>query len=100
MRTFLFLAIALWASIGYTDEWVASPTPLPQSIHSLGQILPPPTVIVEKTYPSPTLTYGLVPYYYNVPVVTERRSWFLRREKRITYQPQIQWYYQPFWIVR
>jgi len=58
MRTFLFLAIALWASIGYTDEWVASPTPLPQSIHSLGQILPPPTVIVEKTYPSPTLTSG------------------------------------------
>ena len=24
MRTFLFLTVALWGSIGYTGEWVAS----------------------------------------------------------------------------
>ena len=94
MRTFLFLAIALWTSIGYTDEWVASPAPIP----AVPRVIYPQEIIT--TYPRPTLTYGLVPYYYNLPVVTERRCWFLRRERYVTYEPQVRWYYQPFWIVR
>ena len=94
MRTFLFLTVALWTSIGYTGEWVASAPVAPA----------PPPIVVETqvpaiTYvvPQPTIVYGWVPYYYNVPVVTERRCWFLRKERQITYQPQVQWYYQPLY---
>ena len=97
MRTFLFLSIALWATVGHTGEWVASVPPAPAP--------PTPTVVVQSpvpavTYvvPQPTVLYGWVPYYYNVPVVTERRCWFLRRERQITYQPQVQWYYQPMYV--
>ncbi len=93
MRTFLFLTVALWGSIGYTDGWVAS----------VPAVAPPPMVVttpvpaVTYVVPQPTVVYGWVPYYYNVPVVTERRCWFLRREKQITYQPQVQWYYKPLY---
>ena len=36
MRTFLFLTVALWTSIGYTGEWVASVPVTPA---------PPPLVV-------------------------------------------------------
>ena len=94
MRTFLFLTVALWASIGYTGEWVASvpvaPAPPPMVVTTP---VPPVTYVV----PQPSTVYGWVPYYYSVPVVTERR-WFLRRERQITYRPQTHWYYQPLYI--
>ena len=91
MRTFLFLTVALWGSIGYTGEWVAgSPVAYPPTMVTT----PIPTVTYVIPQP-PSLGYGWVPHYYNVPVVTERRCWFLRRERQIVYQPQIQWYYQP-----
>ena len=44
MRTFLFLTVALWTSIGYTGEWVAS---VPVSA-------PPPPMVV--TTPVPPVT--------------------------------------------
>jgi hypothetical protein len=94
MRTFLFLTVALWASVGYTGEWVAS----------VPVVSPPPMMVTTPvpvaTYvvPQPRVVYGWVPYYYNVPVVTERRCWFLRRERQLTYQPQVQWYYQPLFV--
>ena len=95
MRTFLFLMVALWGSIGYTGEWVASvpvtPAPPPMVVTTP---VPPVTYIVPQT----TVVYGWVPYYYNVPVVTERRSWFLRKERQITYQPTSSFcYYQPLY---
>ena len=94
MRTFLFLTVALWASIGYTGEWVASVpvTPAPPPL-----VVETPVPAVTYVVPQPTVVYGWVPYYYSVPVVTERRCWFLRKERQITYQPQVQWYYQPIW---
>jgi len=93
MRTFLFLTVALWASIGYTGEWVASVPVTPPPPMVVTTPVPPVTYVV----PQPTVVYSWVPYYYSVPVVTERRCWFLRRERQITYQPQVQWYYQPIW---
>lgn len=93
MRTFLFLTVALWASIGYTGEWIASvpfSTPAPMVVTT-------PIPVTTYVIPQPTIVYGWVPYYYNVPVVTEKRCWFLRREKQITYQPQVQWQYQPLY---
>lgn len=96
MRTLLFLIVALWGSIGYTGEWVAS-SGIPESIHNIGQLLPPP-VIQTYTIPRPTVVYGVVPYYYNLPVIRERRCWFLRKERQIIYQPQVQWYYQPLYV--
>ncbi len=94
MRTFLFLTVVLWASIGYTGEWVASvpvtPAPPPMVVET-------PLPAVTYVVPQPTVVYGWVPYYYNVPVITERRCWFLRRERQITYQPQVQWNYQPLY---
>jgi hypothetical protein len=92
MRTFLFLTVALWASIGYTGEWVASVPVAPPPM-----VVTTPVPTVTYTVPQPTVFYGWVPYYYNVPVVTERRCWFLRKERTITYQPQLQWYYQPLY---
>lgn len=95
MRTFLFLTVALWGSIGYTNEWVASVPVAP---------VPPPMVVttpvpaVTYVVPQPTVVYSWVPYYYTVPVVTEKRCWFLRRERQITYQPKVQWYYQPLYV--
>tara|TARA_E500000178_G_scaffold338663_1_gene379229 strand:- start:993 stop:1280 length:288 start_codon:yes stop_codon:yes gene_type:complete len=94
MRTFLFLTVALWASVGYTGEWVArvpvvSPPPM---------VVTTPVPAVTYVVPQPTVVYGWVPYYYNVPVVTERRCWFLRRERQVTYQPQVQWNYQPLFV--
>jgi len=92
MRTFLFLAVALWGSIGYTGEWVASvPAAPPMAVTT-------PIPAVTYIVPQPTVIYGWTPYYYNVPVVTERRCWFLRKERQITYIPQVQWYYQPLYI--
>ena len=94
MRTFLFLTVALWASIGYTGEWVASTCcscPTTYGSRDSGSCY-------NYVVPQPTIVYGWVPYYYNVPVVTERRCWFLRKERQITYQPQVQWYYQPYII--
>jgi hypothetical protein len=93
MRTFLFLTIALWSSIGYTGEWISSVpvAPVPP------MVITTPVPAVTYVVPQPTVVYGLVPYYYNVPVITERRCWFLRRERQITYQPQVQWYYQPLY---
>mgnify|MGYP000952165464 CR=1 FL=1 len=89
MRTFLFLTVALWTSIGYSGEWVASvPAPPPMVVAN-------PVPAITYVAPQPTVVYGWVPYYYHVPVVTERRCWFLRKERQITYQPQVQWYYQP-----
>jgi hypothetical protein len=89
MRTFLFLSVALWGSIGYTGEWVASvpvaPAPPPLVVET-----PVPTV--TYAVPQPTVVYGWTPYYYTVPVITERRCWFLRRERKITYSPQIFWH--------
>jgi len=93
MRTFLFLAIALWGSIGYTGEWVAgSPVVLPPMMVTTP--IPTATYVIPQP---PSLVYGWVPYYYNVPVVIERRCWFLRKERQITYRPQLQWYYQPLY---
>ena len=45
MRTFLFLTVALWASIGYTGEWVASVPVAPV----------PPPLVVETPVPAITL---------------------------------------------
>ena len=92
MRTFLFLTVALWGSIGYTGEWVASVPAAPPMVVT--------TTVPSMMYavPQPTVVYGWVPYYYNVPVVTEKRCWFLRKERQIIYQPQLQWYYQPLYI--
>jgi hypothetical protein len=92
MRTFLFLTVALWASIGYTGEWVASVPVAPPPM-----VVTTPVPTVTYVAPQPTVVYGWVPYYYSVPVVTERRCWFLRRERQITYQPQVQWYCQPLY---
>jgi hypothetical protein len=92
MRTFLFLTVALWGSIGYTGEWVASIPAAPP------MVVTTPVPAVTYVIPQPTVVYGWVPYYYSVPVVTERRCWFLRRERQITYQSQMQWHYQPFYI--
>ena len=50
MRTFLFLTVALWASIGYTGEWVAS---VP--------VAPAPPMVV--TTPVPTVTYTVCLLY-------------------------------------
>ena len=94
MRTFLFLTIALWSSIGYTGEWVAG---VPVAAPSPPMVITTPVPAVTYMVPQPTVIYGWVPYYYNVPVVTERRCWFLRKERHITYQPQLQWYYQPLY---
>ena len=94
MRTFLFLTIALWSSIGYTGEWVAS---VPVAAPSPPMVITTPVPAVTYMVPQPTVIYGWVPYYHNVPVVTERRCWFLRKERHITYQPQLQWYYQPLY---
>tara|TARA_B100001778_G_scaffold161343_1_gene132525 strand:+ start:102 stop:392 length:291 start_codon:yes stop_codon:yes gene_type:complete len=94
MRTFLFLTVALWASIGYTGEWVAS---VPVSAPPPPMVITTPVPSVTYVVPQTTVVYGWVPYYYNAPVVTERRCWFLRKERRITYQPQLQWYYQPLY---
>ena len=91
MRTFLFLTVALWGSIGYTDGWVAS-VPVAQPM-----VVTTPIPAVTYIVPQPTLIYGWTPYYYNVPVVTERRCWFLRRERQITYHPRVEWIYQPVW---
>ncbi len=94
MRTFLFLTVALWGSVGYTGEWIAG----------VPVVAPPPMVVTTQvpvtTYvvPQPSVVYGWVPYYYNVPVITERRCWFLRRERQVTYQPQVQWNYQPLFV--
>lgn len=92
MRTFLFLTVALWTSIGYTGEWVASVpvTPAPPMVVTT----PVPAVSYVVSQP---IVYGWVPYYYNIPVVTERRCWFLRRERTITYQPRVEWTYRPIW---
>ena len=92
MRTFLFLAVALWGSIGYTGEWVAGVPVAPP------MVVTTPIPAVTYIVPQPTVIYGWTPYYYNVPVVTERRCWFLRKERQITYIPQVQWYYQPLYI--
>ena len=95
MRTFLFLTVALWGSIGYTGEWVASvpvaPAPPPMVVTT-------PVPAVTYAVPQPTVVYSWIPYYYNVPVVTERRCWFLRKERQITYLPRVQWYYRPLVI--
>ena len=85
MRTFLFLTVALWGSIGYTGEWVAS-VPVPP------MVVTTPVPAVTYVVPQPTVVYGWSPYYYNVPVIIERRGWFLRRERKITYSPQIFWH--------
>lgn len=94
MRTFLFLTVALWTSIGYAGEWVASVpvTPAPPPL-----VVETPVPAITYVVPQPTAVYGWVPYYYNVPVVKERRCWFLRKERQITYLPQVQWYYQPLY---
>jgi hypothetical protein len=92
MRTFLFLTVALWGSIGYTGEWVASVPAAPP------MMVTTPVPAVTYIAPQPTVIYGWTPYYYNVPVVTERRCWFLRKERHITYIPQVQWYYHPLYV--
>ena len=92
MRTFLFLTVALWGSIGYTNEWVASVPVAPAPM-----VVTTPIPTVSYVVPQPTVVYGWVPYYYSVPVIAERRCWFLRKERQITYQPQIQWNYQPLY---
>lgn len=94
MRTFLFLTVALWTSIGYTQEWVASVPSVASPPMVVTTQVPVPTYVV----PQPSVVYGWVPYYYNVPVITERRCWFLRRERQVTYQPQVQWYYKPLFV--
>ena len=94
MRTFLFLTVALWGSVGYTDGWVASVPVAPAP----PMVVTTPVPAVTYVVPQPTAIYSWVPYYYNVPVVTERRCWFLRKERQITYQPQLQWYYQPLYV--
>ena len=93
MRTFLFLTVALWGSVGYTDGWVASVPVAPAP----PMVVTTPVPAVTYVVPQPTAIYSWVPYYYNVPVVTERRCWFLRRERRIIYQPRVEWIYQPVW---
>ena len=94
MRTFLFLTVALWTSIGHAGEWVAS-VPVTPVLPPLVVETPVPTI--SYVVPQPTVVYGWVPYYYNVPVITERRCWLLRRERTITYQPQLQWNYLPLY---
>ena len=93
MRAFLFLTLALWGSISYSNEWIAS----------VPVVAPPPMVVttpvpaIAYVVPQPTVVYGWVPYYYNARIITERRCWFLRKERQITYSPQVQWYYQPLY---
>ena len=92
MRTFLFLTIALWSSIGYTGEWVAG---VPVAAPSPPMVITTPVPAVTYVVPQSTVIYGWVPYYHNVPVVTERRCWFLRKERQVTYIPQVYWGLQP-----
>ena len=59
MRTFLFLTVALWASIGYTGEWVASVPVAPPPM-----VVTTPVPTVTYVAPQPTVVYGWVPYYW------------------------------------
>ena len=93
MRTFLFLTIALWGSVGYTGEWVASVPSVPTP----PMVVTTPIPAITYAVPQPTVVYGWTPYYYNMPVITERRCWFLRKERQITYIPQVQWQYRPLY---
>ena len=95
MRTFLFLTVALWGSIGYTDEWVAgvpvAPAPSPP------MVVETPVPAIMYVAPQPTIVYGWVPQYYSVPVVTEKRCWFLRKQWEVKYHPYVQWHYKPLY---
>ena len=55
MRTFLFLTVALWASIGYTGEWVAS---VPVAPASPPMVITTPVPAVTYVVPQPTVVYG------------------------------------------
>lgn len=87
----LALMLVLYCNTGYChNEWVPANSVVPTTVV---QNVPAPLYV----YPQPlyTVNYQLVPYYYTVPVVTEKRCWFLRRERQITYLPQVYWRFQP-----
>ena len=94
MRTLLFLIVALWTSIGYTGEWVAS-APVAPALPPM--VITTPAPAVTYVVPRTPMVYGWVPHYYSVPVVTERRCWFLRKERQVTYIPQVYWGLQPIY---
>jgi hypothetical protein len=91
MRTFLFLTVALWGSIGYTGEWVA--------LNRLATevVVQPPSV--NYVVPQPVVVNRWIPYYYSpvipvygVPVIETRKRWFFRRERLMIYPARLSWY--------
>lgn len=67
------------------------PAPMPYSTPLV--VAPPVTYIA----PPPLVRYQWVPHYYNVPVITYRHRWFLRKERVVTYQPMMKWTYRAYY---
>ena len=88
MRTFLFLAIVFWGSVGYTDEWVAS---VPTVVPSPPMVVETPVPVVRYVVPQPTVVYHWTPRY----VLQPKRRCFFRWH--YTYEPTVQWVYQPYY---
>ena len=91
----LALILGLYCNTAHShnDNWIPATNIVP--VYNVAPKNAPIVPVYIYNQPLYTLNYQWVPYYYSVPVITEKRCWFLKREKQINYVPQIYWNLQP-----
>lgn len=91
IKCIVFLSLTILGSNIYAQEWIPY-----QGSYNYVQTT---NVVHQQTQyynpqPQPVLVYQYVPYFFNQPVIVEKRCLFHTSQK-ITYIPMVQYLYQP-----